>query len=410
MDKKIFHVGVIGAGMRGTDLTKHVLCVTEDIRIEYICEAAEAIDKAEKLAKCVEEKCGYLPKVISDHKIIINDPAIDIVFNYSAWYTHIPVAIESMRAGKPCGFEVGGAYSIEQCWDLVRCYEETGVPCMMLENCCYDKRETMITNMVRKGLFGEIVHCEGGYRHDLRDEVSCGKELRHYRLEQYKARCSHNYPTHDFGPIAKILDINRGNRVLTLCSMASKAVGINEYIREHKADCEHLKGVRFAQGDVVTTIIKCANGETVTLHLDTALPRFYCRDFTVQGTRGMYRESGDILFLEGKSSHKMEERECGNTAKEFEDEYLSPVWKAYKDNTIGGHGGMDWLVHQGFLDVLRRGEGEMPVDIYDAATWMAITALSEKSLLLGSMPVEMPDFTNGKWISRPRLDVEDWDA
>jgi len=124
----------------------------------------------------------------------------------------------------------------------------------------------------------------------------------------------------------------------------------------------------------------------------------------------MYRESGDILFLEGKSSHKMEERECGNTAKEFEEEYLSPVWKAYKDNTIGGHGGMDWLVHQAFFDVLRRGEGEMPVDVYDAATWMAVTALSEKSILLGSVPVEMPDFTNGKWISRPRLDVEDWDA
>jgi len=406
MIMKQIPVGVIGAGGRGSSLVCDILCRMEDLHIVYLCDLYE--DRVEWLAQAVEKRCGYRPKTTTDYRKVIDDPAVKVILNYSAWETHVPIAIAAMKAGKPCGFEVGGAYSLQQCWDLVRTYEETGVPCMMLENCCYDKRETMILNMVRKGLFGEIVHCEGGYRHDLRNEVAYGVENRHYRLRNYLARNSHNYPTHDFGPIAKILDINRGNRVVSLCSMASKSVGLSAYVKEHKPEDAALRRSCFAQGDVVTTIIKCARGETITLHLDTTLPRFYSRDFTVQGTKGMYSENGDLLFLDGISNHDAVGSACFNTAKDFEEAYLSPTWKAYRNNTIGGHGGMDWLVHKAFFDVLRREETEMPVDVYDAATWMAITTLSEASISLGSVPMEMPDFTNGAWTTRPTYDVETW--
>ncbi len=406
MEEKRIHVGVIGGGCRGYGLTQGVLCLVDDIVIDYVCDVYE--DRADRLASLVEDKCGYRPKALTDHHPILEDPAVQVVFNYSSWETHVPIAIESMRAGKPCAFEVGGAYSLQQCWDLVHTYEETGVPCMMLENCCYDKYETMIMNMIRKGLFGDVVHCEGGYRHDLRSEVAFGKENRHYRLENYKHRNSHNYPTHDFGPIAKILGINRGNRMLTLCSMSSKAAGLKAFIREKKADDAELTSIDFAQGDVVTTMIKCAGGETVTLHLDTTLPRFYCRDFTVQGTKAMYAEQGHVLFMDGKDNHNHSINSHLNSAAAYEEEYLSPTWKSYRHNTIGGHGGMDWLVHKAFLDCIRNGEKEMPVDVYDAAAWMSIVALSEESIALGSVPVAVPDFTGGTWISRPPYDVEDF--
>ncbi len=401
-----FQVGVIGVGARGSFLVSGILCRNPDVTIRYICD--RYADRAEASAKEVQQLTGTLPAVVTDYQTILNDPEIEVVFNYASWETHLPIAIACMKVGKICGFEVGGAYSLQQCWDLVHTYEETGVPCMMLENCCYDKRETMIMNMVRKGLFGEVIHCEGGYRHDLRDEVAFGVEKRHYRLAQYKARNCDNYPTHDLGPIAKILEINRGNRMVSLVSVASKAAGLRDYIERHKAEDDVLRQTTFAQGDVVDTLIRCANGETIRLTLDTTLPRFYSRDFCVQGTRAMYTEQGDALFLDGVGDHNLPITDHLRSAEQYEETYLSPTWKTYRHNPVGGHGGMDWLVHTAFLDCLRRGETEMPIDVYDIAAWTCISALSEISIAKGGQPVDIPDFTNGAWITRKPYDVEDF--
>ncbi|MEK0316122.1 hypothetical protein [Cohnella sp. 56] len=43
-------------------------------------------------------------------------------------------------------------------------------------------------NMIRQGLFGELIHCRGGYLHDLREEVATGIENRHYRIHNYLNR------------------------------------------------------------------------------------------------------------------------------------------------------------------------------------------------------------------------------
>ena len=170
-------------------------------------------------------------------------PEIDAVVIMASWESHLNLACDAMRAGKYTAVEVAGAYSVEDCWKLVRTHEETGVPCMMLENCCFGRDELMVLNMVRRGLFGEVVHCQGGYRHDLREEVSTGREMRHYRFRNYLYRNCENYPTHELGPIANVLDINRGNRMLTLVSVASKAAGLHEYLLREKRPglrrCKH---------------------------------------------------------------------------------------------------------------------------------------------------------------------------
>ena len=141
---------------------------------------------------------------------------------------------------------------------------------MFLENCCFGRRELMVLNMVEQGVLGEVVHCAGGYQHDLRDEIAFGKENRHYRLRNYLSRNCENYPTHDLGPIARILNINHGNRMLTLSSFASKSAGLHEFIMQNKSDDERLKQVHFAQGDIITTMIRCANGETIQLKIGRA--------------------------------------------------------------------------------------------------------------------------------------------
>ncbi len=397
---KNLKVGIIGLGNRGYWLMKDVILLMPGIKVTAVCDVYE--DRNEKAAALTEELCGHRPAMETDYKKLIARDDVDIVVITCAWEGHVQLAIEAMEAGKAVGMEVGGAYSIKQCWDLVDTYEKTKTPFMFLENCCYGRRELMALNMVQQGLFGDVVHCRGAYMHDLREEVSKGEENRHYRLRNYIHRNCENYPTHELGPIAKILQINHGNRMLSLTSMSSKASGLHEYIKDRMPDNNTLSHTTFAQGDVVNTMIKCTGGETILLTLNTTLPRFYSRDFTVCGTKGMYEEENDSVYLDKKYTleEEMEWKKFWGNAKEYEEEYDHPIWKKFlNDGVHGGHGGMDWLVFEAFFDSIRNNT-LCPIDVYDAASWMCITALSEESIALGGQPVAVPDFTNGAWTSR----------
>ena len=309
-----------------------------------------------------------------------------------------------MRAGKKVGTEVGGAYNIEDCFRLVRAYEETGIHCMMLENCCYGRKELMALNMVRKGLFGSVVHCSGGYMHDLRDEIVNGDINRHYRQRNYLSRNCENYPTHELGPIMPVLNINRGNRFVKLNSIASCSKGLHEFALEHRPD-DPIAKANFAQGDIVTTILTCADGRTATLVLDTTLPRIYSRGFTVRGTKGMYCEDGNYVHLDGESEFATVADKLNNL-ENYAEEYEHPIWKEYKANPIGGHDGIDWLVYSAFIESVRE-DITPPIDTYDTATLMCISCLSEQSIAAGGAPVAVPDFTSGKWIERLEKPEED---
>lgn len=398
---KQLKVGVIGLGQRGAQILRDVLIENEKIAVTAVCDLYA--DRVEAALKRVTDAGKPAPYATGDYRTILTRDDVDAVIVSCSWEAHVPVAIDALYAGKPVGMEVGGAYSVEECWDLVRAQEETGTPFMFLENCCYGRREMMVMHMVDEGLLGDVVHCAGSYEHDLRHEVAYGKELRHYRLPNYIHRNCENYPTHELGPIAQILRVNRGNRMLTLTSTASRAAGLHEYIAAHKADDAALLNTAFRQGDVVTTVIKCAGGETIRLTLGTTLPRFYSRNFTFCGTRGMYEENSDSVFLDGDEEMKKTEwnwRSQWGNADRFAERYEHPVWDRFlHDGVRGGHGGMDWLVYGEFVDCLLEGR-PFPIDVYDAAAWMVITPLSEQSIATGSMPVSIPDFTNGKWITR----------
>lgn len=393
------NIGVIGHGARGEGMLKNLLDIG-GVSVRWVCDLYE--DRVKDGIDAVVAAGLPAPQGTQDYHDILKDGEVEAVFIFSAWEAHIPIAVDAMEAGKATAMEVGGAYTVDDCWRLVRTYEKTKTPFMLLENCCYGKRETMVLNMVRKGLFGQIVHCRGGYLHDLREEVAFGKENRHYRLRNYLRRNCENYPTHELGPIAKVLNINRGNRMLTLHSVSSKACGLKEYIKEKKSDDAELMNATFAQGDVITTTITCADGATILLTLDTTLPRSYSRGFTVQGTKGMFSEESDSVYIDGVSEHFWEPDKTWGTAKNFE-EHLAPVWKDEGTATKGGHGGIDHLELADFLDRVRSG-APMPIDVYDAAAWMVITPLSEDSIATGAT-VSIPDFTCGAYTTREALDV-----
>lgn len=391
-------IGQVGIGSRGHWLLKDVMLENEKCEVVAVCDVYE--DRTKEAQDMVNEKYGKVPFGTQDYMEIVKHPDVELVVITAAWEAHVPVAIAAMENGKMVALEVGGSYSVEQCWDLVKCYERTKMPFMFLENCCYGKRELMILNMVQQGLFGEIVHCAGGYHHDLRNEISFGKEKRHYRLRNYLNRNCENYPTHELGPIARVLNINHGNRMVSLTSTASKAAGLKEYIKQKKSDDEELMNATFNQGDVVTTVIKCAGGETIVLTLDTTLPRCYTRGFRVNGTKGMYQEEIDTVFIDGMEKEHWSWKPLWGNAEKYEEEYMHPIWKDYiKSGVQGGHDGMDWLEFDRMFDCILEGR-DMEIDVYDAASWMCITALSEKSIALGSAPVEIPDFTNGYWTMR----------
>ena len=385
---------IIGCGRRGGVLyTDGALKNRKDAVCVALCDFYE--DRLNSLACEMEKEFGEKPALYTDYKKCIVQSGAEAVIISTSWDTHIEIALYAMENGVPAGVEVGGAYSMDSLWRLVRCYERTGTPVMMLENCCYGRLELLALNMKRLGLLGEIVHCEGGYCHDLREQVAHGIENRHYRFMQYKHRNTENYPTHELGPIAKVLDINCGNRFLSLHSVASKSVGMKEYVQEN--GIESLKDTEFIQGDVISTTIKCVNGEVINLTLDTTLPRYYTRRFFIRGSKGIISEENKSVYL--ASEHKEEIGDWAphyNNLDEYYKKYDHAVWKDYDEK--GGHGGLDWLVISAFFDAVRNNK-PMPLDVYDMAAYMSVSVLAEESLATGNT-VYFPDFTEGKWITR----------
>ena len=401
-------LSIIGLGGRGIGQMRTLLDMP-DVDVTAVCDVYG--DRVEKAADIVEKARSARPFATTRYDEAIDRADVDAVVIMSSWETHVPLAIRAIECGKRPAIEVGGATSVEECWRLVRASERANIPVMMLENCCYGDTEMTLLHMLHEGLFGTVVHCAGAYSHDLRDEIGSGDVNRHYRQRHFLHRNGELYPTHELGPIANYLNINRGNRMISLTSMASKACGLHEWLAVHRQDSPELVNAQVNQGDIVTTLIKCANGETIQLTHDCTLPRFYSRGGVIRGTKGMWMEDGRMIYLEGRTpvdpkdwAHRPE-----SDAK-YMQEYLHPLWREYRDFGVrGNHDGMDYLVLRAFIESVQD-QTDPPIDVYDAAAWMSVTALSEASIAAGSMPVAIPDFTGGKWVlprSRPsRRDFE----
>jgi len=417
--KKV-RLGFIAVGYRGQSHMEEML-KRKDVEIVALADPdPRMMADAQKLL----EKHGH-PKAKEygdgdyDYRNLLKRNDIDAVFVSSPWEWHLAHGTEAMRAGKIVGMEVCGAMRLEDCWEFVKTYEETKVPIMMLENVCYRRDVMAILNMVRLGMFGELVHGQGGYEHDLRgvlfnDGVTAynsgvefgekGFSEAKWRTNHYVKRNGELYPTHGVGPLATMFDINRGNRMVRLTSMATKSRGLKKYIQEHpKGGKDHPNAqIDFKQGDIVTTQIQCANGETFLLTHDTSLQRPYNLGFRVQGTDGIWQDFGwgdndqGFIYFEKLMEHS---HRWDGTKKWLED-HDHPLWKRFSaEAENSGHGGMDFFVDNAFIECIKQNV-EFPLDVYDLAAWYAITPLSEKSIAENGMPQEFPDFTNGAWEKR----------
>jgi len=397
-------IGFIGLGNRGPGAVSRMSKI-DGVEIKALCDIRA--DKANKV-KASLANTTHKPDVYSggedEWKKVCDRKDIDLIYIATPWKLHTPMAVYAMEHGKHAASEVPAAVTVEECWQLVTTSEKTKQHCMILENCCYDFFELMTLNMARQGYFGEIVHTEGAYIHALLD--SNFSKTNYYDMWRLKENMRNGslYPTHGLGPIAQVLDVNRGDKMDYLVSMSSNDFMMAAKAKELAATDSFYKAYenKTYRGNMNTTTIRTNKGKTMMIQHDVTSPRPYSRIHLVSGTKGTalkYPEPGRI-------SNNHEGWLSDEEFKALEEKYAPPIVKKVGElaKQIGGHGGMDFLMDWRLIDCLRNGL-PLDIDVYDAAAWSAVAPLSEKSVANRSGSVDVPDFTSGSWKANEPVDV-----
>ena len=421
---KRVRVAVIGVGTRGRAALRRIanLPGTEITAIADLFQ--DRVDGEVKWLKNARKPAPAF--AIADpegYKRICDSDKVDVIYNVTPWHLHEPIARYAMEHGKVALNEVPGALTIDECWSLVETSERTRIPCMMLENCCYGEEEMLMLNMVKQGLFGEITHGEAAYIHDQRNlqfgeryhtmdgaqnPVKAGRPG--WALDFYSKYPGNHYPTHGLGPVAKYMDINRGDAFDYIVSVESKAASYRHYASSVFSDWR--KDVRVKVGDINTSIIRTKLGRTVLLELDTCTPRPYSRLNLVSGTKGMamgYPEFR-VAFEDNAGDGKAHGFKSAAETDSLREKYRHPVWKAAGElaKKVGGHGGMDFIMDLRWTYCLQNGL-PLDTDVYDLAAWSSMVELTRKSVSSKSRPVECEDFTRGAWRTAKGFTIDGMD-
>lgn len=390
-------IAVIGLGNRGQSALARLPNIP-GVKIVAIADidSSKVNNSYEKYFKNYQHKkpVKYYDK--EDWKIICKRNDVDLIYVCTHWELHTPIAIYAMKNDKHVAVEVPAAMTVKDCWKLVKTAEKTRKHCIQLENCMYDFFEITVLNMSQNNLFGDLVHTEGAYIHDLRAlNFSNTYYWNHWRLKNLQKTNGNTYPTHGLGPLAHLLDIHRGDKMTYLVSMSSNQYGLTKYSEENFAPENKWNKNSFEKGDMNTTLIKTHNGKTIMLQHDVTSPRPYSRLFTISGTNGFVQKYPvKSMAFEPKAHRSISVEDINDTLSKYEPAVIKQIKDKAKE--IGGHGGMDYIMDYRLIYCLRNG---LPLDqdVYDAAEWSSIVELSKKSVNKGSKPIKIPDFTKGNW-------------
>jgi hypothetical protein len=385
-------IGLIGVGARGSEHVRILLAI-DNVELKAVCDIdAKKVADAQKRARDAgaKEPAGYTQGE-RDFENLCRRDDLDLVMIATPWDWHVPMAVSAMENGKHAATEVPAAFTIADCWKLVDTSEKTRRHCIQLENCCYGYNEMMVHNMVRAGLFGDLVHGEAAYLHDLRTILTEDRSEGLWRRIPHTTRNGNLYPTHGLGPVARYMSINQGDCFETMVSMSSRERSLTEYVRKTFPGAAKARE-KYVCGDMNTSIIKTASGLTIMLQHNVTGPRPYDRLNMISGTKGVFRDYPPRLFLDGMKE------EAWHPIEEFKEQWEDPLWKRQGElaKKLGGHGGMDFLMSWRLVQCMR--EGLPPdMDVYDAAAWSVPGPLSEASVAAGGAPQKFPDFTRGGW-------------
>ena len=384
-------VGIIGLGMRG-ELAVYRFTHIPDAKVVAISDLYE--DRIAAAQKTLTDRGRPAAAVYTGSedawKQMCERDDIDLIYIITDWQNHTPMALYAMEHGKHVAIEVPSALTLEEIWQLVNTAERTRKHCMQLENCIYDFFEITTLNMAQQGVFGEVLHVEGAYIHNLED--IWGQYRGNWRLAYNKENRGDVYPTHGFGPICQVLDIHRGDKLKTLVSVDTKAAtGPKMWEKVTGEKCDDFKN-----GDHTTTVITTENGKTMLVEHNTMTPRAYDRMYQITGTDGFANQFPvEQYVIRSFSAH---EPVSAEVKTELEKKYKHPVLIEVEEKAkeVGGHGGIDFVMDYRLIYCLHHGL-PLDMDVYDLAEWCSLVELSKISLENGNMPVEIPDFTRGAW-------------
>lgn len=391
----IVRIGVCGVGGRGHGLLGMMLSMNgveipavSDINPKNVEAVQDTVVRSGR-----KKPEGYFQNEEA-YKSLMERDDLDAVLIASSWEWHTPMAVHAMKSGKYAAVEVPIALTMEECWALVNTHEETGIPCMMLENWSFRRDNLAVLNMIREDLLGEIVHCHCAHSHDCIDHwFFDGNGNDRWPAKYLIERNTDQYPTHSLGPVISWMDINCGDNFAYLTATATKSIAINRYF-ERRFGPDHPGAKRkYAQGDIVTSVIKTHQGKTIVINYDMQLPRPYDNRWLIQGTLGLYDEDKSAVHIVGRSPKYHEWEPFAPYQEEFDHTW----WKEIAEESSGAsHGGTDYLELKQFIKAVRN-KTQTPIDVYDSVIMSVIIPLAEQSIAKGSAPVECPDFTNGKW-------------
>ena len=394
-------IGVVGLGDRGSGAV-HRLSYVPGSHVAAICDVEP--DRAEKNLKVLESR-GMTAKVYAGdeevYKQLCEDPDVDLVYICTDWIHHVPVALYAMEHGKHVALEVPSAETLQACWDLVNTSERTRKHCMILENCCYDFFELTALTMAQQGVFGDIIHVEGAYHHNL--DPYWDNYWHNWRLEFNQKHRGDLYPTHGFGPVCQALNIHRGDRLTTLVAMDTDPFNGPKHVEKRTGKpCTD-----FQNGDETMTMIRTAKGKSILIEHDVMTPRPYDRMYQLVGTDGYAAKypvgqvclrtevDGEVDYEDLEFEKVYEGDELEDLMAKYRNPILTPELEALAKE-VGGHGGMDFIMDYRLVYCLNNGL-PLDMDVYDLAEWCCVTELSRISIENGCAPVEIPDFTRGDW-------------
>ena len=394
-------IGVVGLGDRGSGAV-HRLSFVPGSHVAAICDVEP--DRAEKNLKVLESR-GMTAKVYAGdeevYKQLCEDPDVDLVYICTDWVHHVPVALYAMEHGKHVALEVPSAETLQACWDLVNTSERTRKHCMILENCCYDFFELTALTMAQQGVFGDIIHVEGSYHHNL--DPYWDNYWHNWRLDFNQKYRGDLYPTHGFGPVCQALNIHCGDRLTTLVAMDTDAFNGPKLVEKRTGKpCTD-----FQNGDETMTMIRTAKGKSILIEHDVMTPRPYDRMYQLVGTDGYAAKypvgqvclrteaTGEVDYEDLEFEKVYEGDELEELMAKYRNPILTPELEALAKE-VGGHGGMDFIMDYRLIYCLNNGL-PLDMDVYDLAEWCCVTELSRISIENGCAPVEIPDFTRGDW-------------
>jgi predicted dehydrogenase len=393
--RDVVSIAIVGTGLRGRSMLSELVAI-DGVRIAALCDVVP--EKAQRAVRMCTEAGREAPPVYTngDHAFeeVVRRDDIDFVYTATPWEWHVPVMLAALAAGKHCGTECPAGTTLKDLWALVDASEASRRHCLQLENCNYGYNEMLVNRLVHDGVFGDILHCEAAYLHDLRRILFEERDEGLWRRAWHTRLDGNLYPTHGLGPVAWYLDIHDGDRFDVLVSMSTKERGLTLHRESTVPDRANPKWQEhYRAGDLNSALLKTVMGRTVLLQHDVSNPRPYSRLNGVQGTKGIFQDYPPRIYVEGQ-----EGGERFGAIDAWKASHESPLWTRIGElaRNKGGHGGMDFVMAYRLVQCIR--EGLPPdFDVYDAAAWSAPFPLSEMSLAQGSAPVRFPDFTRGEW-------------